>query len=904
MNEPIDKIKKGLKKLDYELDKSLSSTIKQAEISKVTAREYKDRIVEGGIRARIIGEKTKKTLDEKGDEVTKRLSEVDLSDISSGIIQNIINHPERALILISIISMLIAIIGLPTLINNINGDMEIYLPEKGDTRDIVNEIRTEPDTSWSVDIAILFITTENAFDTGNITNVTDVRVLREMSALEEVLNPNRTDYGLEDGVRFILSLSTVIKEANNTPPQFEAALEKQFPNAGFFMNMSEFDGNYSIPGQSRVDDIVRYIPDDFMSSLAVDSNNDTYLDTAGIIVAFDKNISTERMVKSLENAVEQIPTSNIYVKVTGPVVITQSLTERTYEEIRIILPLALILVSIVLVFFHRNIKIVFIEGIPIAITMAITFGVLGTTGWVIPPQALLVAPVLIPLGVAYGLYITNRYCELKDKIWNDKERMRQAIYDTSRPIFLSAVTTSIGFASLLTANMLPMKILGFGLSLGIIVAYIVTTLTVPSLALLLKYEKKTTSTLTSSIKDIPIQNRKKILALALLITLVSVSLLDTLTANMDLLEMAPQDDESITTMREYSERFNGGQMSVGIINAQPYNPSTNNIRSTLLDVDVLDNMETLEERIRAFESAKPVTIVDIMKVVRVPDNLNFSSPVPLPSEYVNISEMFSMISNTSFWEVVHILPDENIPGIGKSAQQIAMELFYDTLSMEMKGMLVNGDYSKTLIYIDIPGSLDTVEIKELVTDINEELENKGPAISSTSKLTGFAPILVEINDMLFTNSMQTLAWALVMVLIVLIILFRSIKHGTITMIPILFVIAWQPLCFYVLGIDLNLLTAIIGSIMVGMGIDFCIHMTEKVLDEKKTIEGVAHSVETQGLSFLETTITVVVGISAVFYAKIPSINQFIVMVMFLLLFSMVGALFILPAVYALDIMRK
>ena len=94
MNEQLDKIKKGLKKLDYELDKSLSSTIRQAEISKVTAREYKDRIVEGSIRARIIGEKTKKTLDEKGDEVTMRLSEVDLSDISAGIIDNVVTHPE------------------------------------------------------------------------------------------------------------------------------------------------------------------------------------------------------------------------------------------------------------------------------------------------------------------------------------------------------------------------------------------------------------------------------------------------------------------------------------------------------------------------------------------------------------------------------------------------------------------------------------------------------------------------------------------------------------------------------------------------------------------------------------------------------------------------------------------
>ncbi len=902
----IEKVRKKLRDLDREIDRNLSVITTAADEVRVAAKGYKKGLIEGAVKAKIISEKTKKKLDEKGDKVTKRLSDVDITDIGRGVLHFLLYNPRLSIVIVAVIGLLITLIGLPMAMSNISGDMEVYIPKGGATEQIVNEIRNEPNSSWSVDIAIIYVTTGNAYDTTNMTNITNVRVLQEMTLVEEALDYNRTDYGKEDHIKFVLSIAQMIREINNTPPQFEKALEEEFPNAWIIFDKRNLEGNYSIPSQERVDEIVAYLPEDILSTMVVDSNNDTIYDTAGIMIGFDKEISVNEISSILHKTVENSNISYANMKITGPVAITQSLTDRTYSEIMVIFPLAMLFVAMVLVAFHRNIKIVIIEGVPIGLTMGITFGILGFTGWVITPQALFVAPVLIPLGVAYGLYIANAYSAIGEKKSDDtilphytrEERMLHAIKQTSRPIFLSALTTAIGFASLLSANMLPMRILGFGLSVGILVAYVLTTLTVPSLILILNYEKRARERPTRFIRSVPIKNRKKLIVVSLIITLLSVSVLPNLKANMDLLELAPADDITVTTMKEFSSKFKGGQLSLAIIRGLPARES--NTKHSLKDVDVLDNIETMEAGISTVENAKPLSVVDVMKMVRVPGGMNITTPYPYLNDLLNAT--LGAVSNKSFWEAIHALPNEVIPYFQKSPRQIAIDLFYNTLTPELRGMFVNEDYSKTLLYVNMP-AMDTVHTKMAVEDINWYLANKGPAITSTSKLTGFAPVLVEINDLLYRNAINTLAVAIVLVLIVLILIFRSIKYGIITLLPVLFVVSWEPLSFYLLGIDMNLLTALIGAIMIGIGIDFCIHMTENILKSGVRITSVEDAVEKVGLSFFEATVTVTMGISAIFIANIPSINQFVEMVILLLIFSMLCALFVLPALYAVYIKR-
>jgi predicted RND superfamily exporter protein len=119
------------------------------------------------------------------------------------------------------------------------------------------------------------------------------------------------------------------------------------------------------------------------------------------------------------------------------------------------------------------------------------------------------------------------------------------------------------------------------------------------------------------------------------------------------------------------------------------------------------------------------------------------------------------------------------------------------------------------------------------------------------------------------------------------------------MIPVLMVVGYMPFTLVTTGIDLNLVTAMIGSIIVGVGIDFGIHMTERVRETGEDFAGIRKSVETSGFTFLEATFTIVAGLLSVLLIQIRSIQEFILMVIILLIFSMVTAMMLLPAIYAM-----
>ena len=71
------------------------------------------------------------------------------------------------------------------------------------------------------------------------------------------------------------------------------------------------------------------------------------------------------------------------------------------------------------------------------------------------------------------------------------------------------------------------------------------------------------------------------------------------------------------------------------------------------------------------------------------------------------------------------------------------------------------------------------------------------------------------------------------VLISLTIGFRSFAQAVVTFLPILVVVVWLYGLMYVLGASLNIVTVTIATISLGVGIDYCIHVTERYRESKK-----------------------------------------------------------------------
>ena len=143
----------------------------------------------------------------------------------------VLASPGTILTLFIVISSVFAVQGM-TFQEQIDGDVEIFLPDGASSTDLLLEVRTE----WSTDLAVIYITTPNARNPNDTTNITDEVVLNEISWLEgddrniggdstsRGMDFDKNDHGRNDGVLWIISPAQVIKEINSADARFNNSL--------------------------------------------------------------------------------------------------------------------------------------------------------------------------------------------------------------------------------------------------------------------------------------------------------------------------------------------------------------------------------------------------------------------------------------------------------------------------------------------------------------------------------------------------------------------------------------------------------------------------------------------------------------------------------------------------------
>jgi predicted RND superfamily exporter protein len=503
----------------------------------------------------------------------------------------------------------------------------------------------------------------------------------------------------------------------------------------------------------------------------------------------------------------------------------------------------------------------------------------------ITPQVVIIAPVLLALGVSYGLYISNRYAEETEGSVEDK--LARAVKAINPAIMLSALTTGIGFASLMIGTLPPIFTMGFALTLGILFTYILTYILVPALIVMLRYEKKRGAKGMKSFSTIPSRNRKKIALVSIIAVVVSVSLISQVRLDADYLAMAPQDDPTVVKMDEYSRYMGGGQLGMFISRSDPRTYGS------------LDAMEDTSNLVNELDNTQAIGVVDVMKSISLPENLVLGgNPVSVPPA-----------AQQSLWDAIEFFSESNVPGSDIIADNL-IDIFYDVLSYEVRELLISTESGRALVYCFMP-FMDIDATRAAVDGVNEVVAGQNEAYAPTlgieepySKLTGVAAITLAVNDLIIVSQFNSLTVCIILTFLVLTIIFRSIKVGAITIIPVLTVIALEPGTLVGLGIPLSTITVMIGSIAIGTGVDFSIQISQRVRLGEYKMPSVFGAVEKAGTSFVEATSTMLIGFSMCLFIQIDSIQEFVIMIMILLAYNAIFALVLLPAIYTIWIRRR
>ena len=144
--------------------------------------------------------------------------------------------------------------------------------------------------------------------------------------------------------------------------------------------------------------------------------------------------------------------------------------------------------------------------------------------------------------------------------------------------------------------------------------------------------------------------------------------------------------------------------------------------------------------------------------------------------------------------------------------------------------------------------------------------------------------------------------SLILVFLCLLIVFRSFRYAIFTFIPLILILIWEPALLVLLHIPLDVATIMVSSVAIGAGIDFSVHITQRVRDElqeKSALEAIKIAVSKKSIPLIESTLALVVGCIPVLLMDYQLITQFILITLAVLDFSCIAALFGLSSLYSI-----
>jgi uncharacterized protein len=744
------------------------------------------------------------------------------------------HHPKVVIIVFTLITV---IIGSQAMNIYIESDLTKFLPKDDPAILLWEEINEEFNIGRT--IIILVDQTDRVYD------IRDPKVLTEMDEIYINIYEKLLKEGKETGIVSVNSLALMIRNEN----------KKSIAEGG-----NDYDG---IPYDQN--DIYKFMERFEIAASKGILYSNTYK-LAVVIIQLKDDADFDQVLYTTEKAVENRGTNYANMTITGTIAYQNAIREESMRNLIIIFPVALILVSIVLFFFHRTLKGLIIAFLPPAFSIALTFGILGMVQPELTIISVAVVALLIGLGVDYSIHLMNRLAE-EHAIEDPVERIEKILKHTGKAVLLSTITTIIGFASLMISSMSPMVTFGFGCAIGIFFCFISAIILVPSFALILQFKKNGRVVIWKKFAKFAVDNRNRILLVAGFFAVISLAVLPEVKTDVNYFELAPKGIPEVEAMFRYSESFgSGSNYNALLVKTDP---------NGLLDPEIIEGLVEMEDEMR-----------DV-----------------IASEFPNMDER--KIEKSVYSVADEIKEVSDIINRSVVAEKLGELVGIEKILFDMiaEGGIIDKNFSTTIILVYIPISSSIEQIGAVVEEINQIATGTVlPQNGRISELTGQDAITIAVNNRLTDEQIRSMILALMLVLSALIFIFSSSTYGFLTMIPVLFVLMWEPGFLVATEIPLSLVTISIASIMIGIGIDYGVHITHRFREELARgipkIDAIKISIEKTGLSLVEAALTTVAGVASIYFVNVPALREFGLVVILMIALSCIAAAMILPVFYA------
>ncbi|MCK9592133.1 MAG: hydrophobe/amphiphile efflux-3 (HAE3) family transporter [Methanoregula sp.] len=628
--------------------------------------------------------------------------------------------------------------------------------------------------------------------------------------------------------------------------------------------------------KGEIDRIVALIPAETKAT-AIPSNVLTLVQ-----ITLSEGLSDKAKTATLKNVESLIandsPPPGVKISISGSEAFQEQMKTEMSSSMGVLIGGAMVLMILVMGILFAYASHRFLPVLFVGIGLSTAMGLMGLAGIKLNMAVIGAFPVMIGLGIDYGIQFHARLDEEARKGSLDKA-VTVMVTRTGPAVMYAMLATCMGFIAMFISTVPMIRSFGLVAMIGVMVCFVVSLIGIPTVAHLVNYtpkpqktelcyavgegacdyvpsqtnggsgksaRKKSSWSYGQFLTDISVKIAKNplpILLIAGMVALIGFQIDPQIPIETSENAFVPSDMPAKVQMDKVTGIIGSTSTADFIIQG-----------SRVTDLDTIQWMKEFQD----YELAHHTELTRATSIVTY--ILAYNGGV-MPE---NQNQLIAVI--------------EKIPAsVKKSYLSGSMEgvIRFSTIDMEMSGMNdLRVRMEKDIVFLQPPTGITLAPV--------------GSFYLFTSLISGLTSS---------KEAMTLLGFVLVFAFLALV--YRHI-HAVTPLVPIIFIVGWNAVAMYVLGISYTPLTATLGSMTIGVAAEYTILVMERYAEEQERlhdhIAAIQESVNKIGTAITISGLATFFGFSALCLASFPIISNFGITTLIAVGFSLMGAIFIMPAI--------
>ncbi|MFB6134192.1 MAG: RND family transporter [Halanaeroarchaeum sp.] len=584
-------------------------------------------------------------------------------------------------------------------------------------------------------------------------------------------------------------------------------------------------------------------------------------------------------------------------RVFGTGIISSEFASVIFDSLVIVIPAAVLLIIAFLVYAYRD-PIDLVIGV-FSLVMAIvwTMGFMGLADIPFTQMLVAVPPLLLAVGIDFGIHAINRYREERVSGEAVQASMEATVDQLFVAFFIVTGTTVIGFSANLTSSLAPIRDFGLIAAIGIVFTFLIFGVFLPALKLLADRFRaahgipqwgtrpigEEGTILGRALMGGVVVARKApraFLVLVILIALLSSGYGAGISTSFSEEDFLPP-EETPAYLDDLPEPFAPSEYSVtATLNFLEERFGTNARSSVTIYVDGRMRADYALESIHRASREPPDSFVTENRVAQS------SSVIDVIRDYAATNEEFAALVERN---------DANDNGIPDDD----LKAIYDELLASPYGgratSYLSPDYRSARVVYDVESSASQSAATEDARELADRYRLPATA-------TGQTVVFESVSNTILSSAITSLSVAIIASGVFLVIIYWLLEDsallGIVNLFPIVVSLALILGTMRALDIPFNALTATVLSIAIGLGTDYSAHMTHRFVDEYKASDfdrAIERTVLGTGGALSGSMLTTAAGIGVLVLSITPILGQFGTIMGIAIALSYLSAVLVTPS---------